>query len=107
MDSGRQYCTSPCASHLKPSRKPMTSKPWLMPSMVAAAMTPLRPGAGPPPTNMPNLPLLMEWMVDGKTAIATECGSAGKIQFHSCQKPTPDWPGKFQDSSFQFQVTLA
>src|SRR5579859_2712741 len=32
-----------------------------MPSMVAAAMTPLMPGAGPPPTKIPNLPLLM-WM---------------------------------------------
>src|SRR6185295_10079679 len=34
----------------------MTSKPSLMPSMVAAAMTPLMPGAGPPPTRMPNFP---------------------------------------------------
>jgi hypothetical protein len=30
--------------------------------MGAAAMTPLMPGAGPPPTKMPNLPLLM-WCV--------------------------------------------
>jgi hypothetical protein len=27
--------------------------------MVPAAMTPLMPGAGPPPTKMPNLPLLL------------------------------------------------
>jgi hypothetical protein len=31
-----------------------------MPSMVAAAMTPLMPGAGPPPTKIPNLPLLIK-----------------------------------------------
>jgi hypothetical protein len=28
--------------------------------MVAAAMTPLMPGAGPPPTKIPNLPLLIK-----------------------------------------------
>jgi hypothetical protein len=30
-----------------------------MPSMVAAEMTPFNPGAGPPPTKMPSLPLLL------------------------------------------------
>ena len=38
---------------LNPSRMPMTSKPWLSASMVAAEMTALMPGAGPPPTRMP------------------------------------------------------
>ena len=38
---------------LNPSRMPMTSKPWLIASMVAAEMTALMPGAGPPPTTMP------------------------------------------------------
>ena len=34
---------------LKPSRTPKTSMPLLMASMVTALMTPLMPGAGPPP----------------------------------------------------------
>src|ERR1035437_2820373 len=72
---------SPCARYLKPSRKPMTSNPLLMPSMVAAAMTPLMPGAGPPPTKMPNLPLLL-------INLMQDARAPGKIQFHSCQKPT-------------------
>jgi D-glycero-D-manno-heptose 1,7-bisphosphate phosphatase len=56
-----------------------------MPSMVAAAMTPLMPGAGPPPTRMPNLPLLLIKFRAG-------CHAPEKIQFHYCQKPTTICP---------------
>src|SRR5947209_6124323 len=35
----------------------MTSVRWLRASMVTALMTPLIPGAGPPPTSKANLPL--------------------------------------------------
>src|SRR5256885_1294993 len=48
---------SPLASHRYPSRTPRTLNPWLMPSIVAALMTPLMPGAGPPPTRIASLPL--------------------------------------------------
>jgi hypothetical protein len=46
--------------------------------MVTAAITPLMPGAGPPPTRIPNLPLLMciYWLlVKSETA---ECLKFGK-----------------------------
>ena len=39
-------------SHLKPSSQPSTRSPRFRASMVAAAMTALMPGAGPPPTRM-------------------------------------------------------
>ncbi len=42
-----------CASQSKPSWKPMGTHPSLMASMATALMTPLVPGAGPPPTTMP------------------------------------------------------
>jgi hypothetical protein len=48
----RTLLLSPRASHWKPSRMPMTLRPHLMASMVADRMTPLMPGAGPPPTRM-------------------------------------------------------
>src|SRR5688572_25433339 len=40
-------------SRLKPSRMPMTSNPWFIAWIVAAEMTALMPGAGPPPTRIP------------------------------------------------------
>ena len=51
--SGRSADGSRRTRCLNPSRMPMTSKPWLIASMVAAEMTALMPGAGPPPTRMP------------------------------------------------------
>jgi hypothetical protein len=50
----------------------MTSYPLFMPSIVAAAMTPLMPGAGPPPTRMPNLPLVL-------IEFRAECRSVNEI----------------------------
>ena len=52
--SGRSPDGSRRTRCLNPSRMPMTSKPWLIASMVAAEMTALMPGAGPPPTRMPS-----------------------------------------------------
>ena len=51
--SGRSVDGSRRTRCLNPSRMPMTSKPSLSASMVAAEMTALMPGAGPPPTRMP------------------------------------------------------
>src|SRR5262249_30537120 len=53
------------------------SKPWLMPSMVAAAMTPLSPGAGPPPTKIPSLPLFIKFLV---VKSKRECWMMAKAQ---------------------------
>jgi hypothetical protein len=50
--SGRTRLTSPFMSHSKPSSTPSTSTPESRARMVAAAMTLLIPGAGPPPTRM-------------------------------------------------------
>src|SRR6478672_6166172 len=52
----RTCVVSPLTRFLNPSRIPMTSIPWLMASMVTELMTPLMPGAGPPPTTMTSLP---------------------------------------------------
>src|SRR6266404_4740812 len=54
---------SPLASHRYPSRMPTTLNPWLIPSMVAALMTPLIPGAGPPPTRIASLPLVVPFAI--------------------------------------------
>src|SRR3989442_9243569 len=43
---------SPCMIHSKPSRTPSTSTPSSRARMVAAPMTLLIPGAGPPPTRI-------------------------------------------------------
>lgn len=49
----REVCSmSPCINHWKPSRIPMTSMPESWARMVAAPITLLIPGAGPPPTTM-------------------------------------------------------
>ncbi len=50
------WSASPWTSHLNPSRQPITSRPWLIASMVTELMTPLIPGAGPPPTTSASLP---------------------------------------------------
>src|SRR5436190_14259765 len=63
---------SPWASHLYPSRTPRTLNPWFMPSMVAALMTPLMPGAGPPPTRIASLPRLMLLAISLGQQIADE-----------------------------------
>ena len=56
-------------SHWKPSWMPITSMPWLRASMVTALMTPLMPGAGPPPTSRASRPfvdaLLMAVLKEG------------------------------------------
>src|SRR6185369_10541505 len=54
---------SPCMSHLKPSSQPSTRSPQFRASMVAAAMTALMPGAGPPPTRMASV--FMGYRSDG------------------------------------------
>src|SRR5215831_6461006 len=50
--SGVTCSTSPRISPSKPSRTPMTSIPSRTARIVAAPMTLLMPGAGPPPTRM-------------------------------------------------------
>src|SRR5688572_23175968 len=55
MVRGVTCSTSPCISHSKPSRMPTTSTPPRRARIVAAPMTLLIPGAGPPPTRMANL----------------------------------------------------
>src|SRR5438132_7970530 len=54
--SGRVWPTSPSISHSKPSSMPTTSRSSSPARMVAALMTLLMPGAGPPPTRMPRRP---------------------------------------------------
>src|SRR5918912_1147541 len=49
IDSGTAQPLSPCISRLKPSRMPTTPTPATRARMVAAPMTLLIPGAGPPP----------------------------------------------------------
>src|SRR5438874_8666873 len=56
MVNSRNWAPPGWTRDLKPSRKPMTSMPWLMASMVTELMTPLMPGAGPPPTRRASLP---------------------------------------------------
>src|SRR5215831_12187672 len=56
MPSGTTWLVCPCISHSNPSRMPRTSTPSMTLRIVAAPMTLLMPGAGPPPTRMPSLP---------------------------------------------------
>src|SRR5258708_28437432 len=64
----------------------MTPKPWLTPSMVAALMTPLMPGAGPPPTRMANLPLLVPFDISIQflnfVFARFLCGAGGRSGFN-------------------------
>ena len=53
MVSGTAHSVSPCISHLKPSRMPSTLAPRSTERIVAAPITLLMPGAGPPPHRMP------------------------------------------------------
>ena len=54
MVSGCTWSMSPRITHSKPSSMPMTSTPSSTERMVAAPMTLLMPGAGPPPTRIAN-----------------------------------------------------
>src|ERR671936_687007 len=56
MVSGRAAVVSPPTRFLNPSRTPSTSIPWLIASIVTELITPLMPGAGPPPTTIASLP---------------------------------------------------
>src|SRR5262245_47834805 len=55
--SGRTSSVLPCMIRSKPSRMPSTSTPCKRARMVAALMTLLIPGAGPPPTRMASFSL--------------------------------------------------
>src|SRR5512140_3035269 len=55
--SGMVASGAPRMMRSKPSRIPTTSTPPSSPRMVAAPMTLLMPGAGPPPTRIPSLPV--------------------------------------------------
>ena len=50
--SGWTCSMFPCMSHWKPSRMPRTETPSSSARIVAALMTLLMPGAGPPPTRI-------------------------------------------------------
>ena len=52
--SGSTWSMLPCISHSNPSRMPTTSTSSRMHRMVAAPITLLMPGAGPPPTRIPS-----------------------------------------------------
>ena len=54
--SVRVCVLSPLASHLNPSYTPITSRPCFTASKVTALITPLIPGAGPPPTTTASFP---------------------------------------------------
>src|SRR5687768_14797291 len=54
--SGRVWVVSPATRYLNPSRTPITSSPRLIASMVTDEITPLIPGAGPPPTTIASRP---------------------------------------------------
>ena len=70
MSSSCTRETSPSMSHLKPSSQPSTRSPRFRASMVAAAMTALMPGAGPPPTRIASV-----FMGSG---YATSCSISGR-----------------------------
>src|SRR5262245_20754088 len=55
IDSGMTCSESPFINHSKPSRMPMTCMFCSSARIVAAAMTLLMPGAGPPPTRIARL----------------------------------------------------
>src|SRR2546426_10471346 len=52
MSSGVTWSMSPCMIHSNPSRTPSTSTASNRARMVAAPITLLMPGAGPPPTRI-------------------------------------------------------
>src|SRR2546429_448498 len=52
MSSGVTWSMSPCMIHSNPSRTPSTSTASNRARMVAAPITLLMPGAGPPPTRL-------------------------------------------------------
>src|SRR5436189_133595 len=57
IESGRTCAVDPWMRCSNPSRSPITSQPEFTASIVAAEMTELIPGAGPPPHRMPSLGL--------------------------------------------------
>jgi len=63
MVRGMNMSLCPSKSALKPPLIPTTFFPELMASMVAALMTPLMPGAGPPPTIIPMVSAFMVYIV--------------------------------------------
>ena len=71
------WSMSPCMSHSKPSRMPTTSTPSRRARIVAAPMTLLMPGAGPPPTRIASL-FMMRRKVSGFFDVQSDsAGSAG------------------------------
>src|SRR6266568_2741982 len=57
IESGRTCAVDPWMRCSNPSRIPITSQPEFTASIVAAEMTELIPGAGPPPHRIPSLGL--------------------------------------------------
>src|SRR5882724_5805946 len=84
MSSGRTLLVSPRMMAEKPSRMPSTGMPETQARMVAAPITLLMPGAGPPPTRIASrLESVMWWL--------NLCDSLGERQVVAVyqQKPAP------------------
>src|SRR5205814_8261169 len=77
MVSGRTRETSAAVRCLNPARTPSTSIPWLTASMVTELMTPLLPGAGPPPTTIATRPRDTESVMVGNASQKTAAGPGG------------------------------
>jgi len=58
IDSSMIFGSVPAARSRYPSKMPITRSPLLIASIVADAITPLMPGAGPPPTRIAKVSLM-------------------------------------------------
>src|SRR5208337_563277 len=71
--SGRSsfvWDASPCMMWEKPSRSPTTRAPARAAVSAAAPITPLMPGAGPPPTTIPNIAIWAPFRCSGGSGSA-------------------------------------
>src|SRR5579883_3135539 len=73
--NARVWVVSPATRFLNPSRTPTTSSPRLIASIVTDEITPLIPGAGPPPTTIASRPRDAEFDM-GRTPQAVRSADA-------------------------------